>query len=128
MAWTMLDSCYVRIQIFVWVTEKKSKYRSAVIKHYNYFSFLSWKNSMQDLRKFRHRKTTWLQNVHTTKSHSKKQLVQIQTLLSSSAFHIVISTKRKREVPVSLHKEEMCKALRLYSFVLFSFAEIFILT
>lgn len=75
MAWTMLDSFYVRLQIFVWVTEKKSKYISAVIKQYNYFSFLSWKNSMLDLRKFRHRKTTWLQNVHTTKSHSKKQLV-----------------------------------------------------
>ena len=60
---------------------------------------------MQDLRKFRHRKTTWLQNVHTTKSHSKKQLVQIQTLLFSLAFHIVISTKREKGSPSKLHKE-----------------------
>lgn len=73
---------------------------------------------MQDLRKFRHRKTTWLQNVHTTKSHSKKQLVQIQTLLSSLAFHIVIFSKRKREFPVSFIKRGRCKAFRLYSFAL----------
>ena len=41
----------------------------------NFFLICSWKNSLPSLKTFKHRKTPCRQNVHTTRSHCRKQWV-----------------------------------------------------